>query len=259
MAGSQAEIKEVKNAYEAYDRVMAFDPYSVDDFLEAHRLMTEGLVGKAGRFRIGARPQFVAGLVAELFAWAKTSELHPVLKSAILHYEIEIIHPFADGNGRMARLWQTLVLTKWKPLFAWLPMESVLHQNRSLYHLAIQSSQQANDSGSFIEFTLSALYDTILAQEKRQVEHQVKHQVEQQLHLSDNQVATLRSLENTSLSRKDTFAALGLKGDSRSFKRHMGPLLTHGLIEMTMPDKPNSKLQRYRLTEEGKKRVEAFP
>ena len=98
-----------------------------------------------------------------MFGWAKESELHPVLKSAILHYEIETIHPFADGNGRMGRLWQTLLLAKWNDIFAWIPMESVLYQNRPGYYQAIENARQANDSGVFIEFTLSSLYDIIAA------------------------------------------------------------------------------------------------
>lgn len=124
VAGKQAESKEVKNAYEAYDKIMTFNPYSIKDFLKAHRLITDGLVAESGKFRsgdigvfdgdvaihVGARPQFVPGLMDELFGWANRSELHPVLKSAILHDEIETIHPFSDGNGRMGRLWQTLLL-----------------------------------------------------------------------------------------------------------------------------------------------------
>ena len=142
VAGKQTEIKEVKNAYEAYDKIMTFDPYGIKDFITAHKLMTQELLPESGRFRdgdvgvfdgdvvvhLGARPQFVPQLMRDLFGWAKNSELHPVLKSAILHYEIEIIHPFADGNGRKGRLWQTLTLAKWNPLFAWIPMESVLYQ-----------------------------------------------------------------------------------------------------------------------------------
>jgi Fic family protein len=117
VAGKQTEIKEVKNAYEAYDQIMTFNPYSVADFLRAHELMTQGLVKEAGKFRsgdvgvfdgdvvvhMGARPQYVPQLIDDLFIWANGSELHPVLKSVIVHCEIETIHPFADGNGRMGK------------------------------------------------------------------------------------------------------------------------------------------------------------
>lgn len=262
VAGKQTEIKEVKNAYEAYDKIMTFDPYAIGDFLKAHQLMTDGLIKESGKFRggdvgvfdsdvaihIGARPQYVPQLMEELFGWAKESELHPVLKSAILHYEIETIHPFADGNGRMGRLWQTLILAKWNDIFAWIPMESVLYQNRPEYYQAIENARQANDSGVFIEFTLSSLYDIIAAQEKHQVRHEEKHQVQ----LSDTQIEVLKALKKTTLSRKEIFAAIGMNGDSRSFKRHIEPLLADGFIEMTVPDKPNSRLQKYRLTDSGK-------
>jgi Fic family protein len=180
VAGKQAEIKEVKNAYEAYDKIMTFDPYSIADFLKAHKLMTQGLIEEVGNFRsgdvgvfdgavaihIGARPQFVLQLMEELFAWARVSELHPVLKSAILHYEIETIHPFTDGNGRIGRLWQTLILAKWNDIFAWIPMELVLYQNRPQYYAAIAEARKANDSGVFIEFTLSAIYEILQDSER---------------------------------------------------------------------------------------------
>lgn len=262
VAGKQTEIKEVKNAYEAYDKIMTFDPYAIGDFLKAHQLMTDGLVKESGKFRrgevgvfdgdvavhMGARPQFVPQLMEELFGWAKESELHPVLKSAILHYEIETIHPFADGNGRMGRLWQTLLLAQWNDIFAWIPMESVLYQNRPQYYQAIENARHANDSGVFIEFTLSALYDIIAAQEKHQVRHEDKHQVQ----LSDTQIEVLKALEDITLSRKEIFATIGMNSDSRSFKRHIEPLLADGFIEMTVPDKLNSRLQKYRLTDSGK-------
>jgi Fic family protein len=262
IAGKQMEIKEVKNAYEAYDKIMTFNPYAIKDFLKAHKLMTQGLEKEAGKFRsgdvgvfdgdvvvhIGARPQFVPQLMEDLFAWAKMSELHPVLKSAILHYEIETVHPFADGNGRMGRLWQTLLLAKWNAIFAWIPMESVLYQNRSLYYKAIEAAHQANDSGVFIEFTLSAIYEMIVEQVKHQDKHQDKHQVE----LTDTQIAVLKSFNNKTLSRKEIFAAIGMNSDSRSFKRHIELLLEAELIERTVPDKLNSRLQKYRLTDSGK-------
>jgi Fic family protein len=244
---------------------MTFDPYAVKDFLEAHKLMTDGLVKEAGKFRsgdvgvfdgdvavhIGARPQFVPQLIEDLLCWAKESDLHPVLKSAILYYEIETIHPFEDGNGRMGRLWQTLILAKWNAIFAWIPMESVLYQNKPQYYQAIEDARKADDSGTFIEFILSALYEIISMQEKHQVEHEVKHQVD----LSDIQIVVLRSLGYKSMSRKEIFTVIDMNGDSRSFKRHIEPIIVYGLVEMTVPDKPNSRLQRYRLTSGGKELI----
>jgi Fic family protein len=103
-------------------------------------------------------------LIEELFAWAKTTELHPVLQSAIVHCEIETIHPFADGNGRMGRLWQTLILAKWNEVCAWIPMESLVYEKRPQYYDALQEAQRSNDSRGFIEFTLSAILDAVEAQ-----------------------------------------------------------------------------------------------
>jgi Fic family protein len=268
VAGKQAEIREVKNAYEAYDKIMALEPYAVGGFLKAHKLMADGLVKESGKFRsgdvgvfdgdvpvhIGARPQFVPGLIRDLFVWASESELHSVLKSAILHYEIETIHPFADGNGRMGRLWQTLLLAKWNAIFAWIPMESVMFEKRPQYYEAIQAARKADDSGVFIEFTLSAVLDAITDQEKRQVKHEDKHKA----NLTVTQIDVMKLLDGKILSRKEIFAAIGMNGDSRSFKRHIEPLLEAELIEMTVPDKPNSRMQKYRLTENGETRLEDY-
>lgn len=270
VAGKQTEIKEVKNAYEAYDKIMTFDPYSVGDFLKAHKLMTEGLLEESGRFRsedvgvfagdvavhIGARPQFVPDLIKDLFDWAKESELHPVLKSAIMHYEIEIIHPFADGNGRMGRLWQTLLLAKWNEVFAWIPMELILYQNRPKYYRAFEDARSVNDSGAFIEFTLSAVLNSIIDQEQHQVEHQDRHEEKRQVELTVTQRNVLNALEDGTLSRKEIFEKIGISGDARAFKRHIGPLMSRGFIKMTVPDKPNSKMQRYRLTDSGRAAIQ---
>jgi len=237
------------------------------DFLKAHKLMTDGLLKESGMFRggnvgvfdgdtvvhVGARPQFVPQLVEELFAWAKNAELHPVLKSAIVHCEIETIHPFADGNGRMGRLWQTLILAKWNEVFAWVPMESLVYEKRQGYYDALQKAQRSNDSGGFVEFILFAILEAVTEQAKQQEKHKDehidKHIVEP---LSGTMVSVLKALEPGSLSRRDIFAAIGMKNDFRAFKRNVEPLLEGGLIEMTVPDKPSSKLQKYRLTEKGK-------
>jgi len=198
---------------------------------------------------VGARPQFVPQLIKELFEWAKSTELHSVLKSAIVHCEIETIHPFADGNGRMGLLWQTLILAKWNEIFAWIPMESLVYEKRSQYYDALQAAQKKNDSSEFIEFTLSAILETVEAQEKHKEEHIDKHIVEQ---LSSTMISVLKALEHKSLSRKEIFDEIGMKNDFRAFKRNVEPLISDGFIEMTVPDKPSSKLQKYRLTDTGK-------
>ncbi|MFT4258209.1 Fic family protein [Microbacterium sp.] len=173
--GRPADIREVENARDAYDRLLSFDPYDVADFLTAHTLLTQGLIEEVGRFRagdvavfegdaqvhIGARPQFVPELIGGLFDWARTTNLHPVLLSAIVHCEIETVHPFADGNGRIGRLWQTLILARWNDSFAALPMESVVFQRRPEYYQSLRTAQLDNDATGFIEFSLDAILGAI--------------------------------------------------------------------------------------------------
>jgi len=262
VAGKQVEIKEVKNAFEAYDKIMTFDPYDVQAFLHAHKLMTDGLLKESGKFHsgdvgvfddekvvhVGARPQFVPQLIEELLIWAKETELHPLLKSAVVHCEIETIHPFADGNGRMGRLWQTLILAKWNEIFAWIPMESLFFEKRPQYYEALQSAQKQNNSSEFIEFALSAILETIEAQAKYQESPKDAYA---NTPLTDTMVLVLKALETKSLSRNEIFDAIGKKNDYRAFKRNVEPLLFAGLIEMTVPDKPNSKSQKYRITDKG--------
>jgi Fic family protein len=175
VSGKHEEIKEVKNAYAAYERILSFNPYSVNDLLQAHKLMTSGLIKESGKLRSGdvgvyngttlihpgARPQFVLQLIEDLFEWAKNSDLHPLVKSSIMHFEIEWIHPFSDGNGRIGRLWQTLLLSKWNEMFAWMPLETVIYENQSKYYEALGKGQTQNDSGIFIEFILESLLKTL--------------------------------------------------------------------------------------------------
>lgn len=171
------DIAEVKNAYEIYERLDELDPYSVDDLLMAHGIMTRGLVEESGVFRtrpvgvgdseghvlhFGTLPQYVPNLVMELLDWAKTSEVHMLIRSCVFHYELELIHPFADGNGRMGRLWHTLLLSKWNPAFAWLPVESIIHDRQQAYYDAINASNNAGESTVFIEFMLSAIKASLI-------------------------------------------------------------------------------------------------
>ena len=171
------DIAEVKNAYEIYERLDELDPYSVDDLLTAHGIMTRGLVEESGMFRtrpvgvvdseghvlhFGTLPQYVPDLVMELLEWAKTSEVHMLIRSCVFHYELELIHPFADGNGRVGRLWHTLLLSKWNPVFAWLPVESIIHDRQQEYYDAINASNDAGESTIFIGFMLSAIKASLM-------------------------------------------------------------------------------------------------
>lgn len=171
------DIAEVKNAYEIYERLDELDPYSVDDLLTAHGIMTRGLVEESGIFRtrpvgvvdseghvlhFGTLPQYVPDLVMELLDWVRTSEVHMLIRSCVFHYELELIHPFADGNGRVGRLWHTLLLSKWNPAFAWLPVESITHDRQQEYYAAINASNDAGESTMFIEFMLSAIKASLI-------------------------------------------------------------------------------------------------
>ena len=171
------DIAEVKNAYEIYERLDELDPYSAYDLLTAHGIMTRGLVEESGMFRtrpvgvvdreghvlhFGTLPQYVPDLVMELLDWTKTTEVHMLIRSCVFHYELELIHPFADGNGRVGRLWHTLLLSKWNPAFAWLPVESIIHDRQQEYYDAINTSNDAGESTVFIEFMLSAIKASLM-------------------------------------------------------------------------------------------------
>lgn len=171
------DIAEVKNAYEIYERLDELDPYSIDDLLTAHGIMTRGLVEESGCFRsrpvgvvdgqgkilhFGTLPDYVPGLVKELLDWVKDSDVHMLIRSCVFHYELELIHPFADGNGRVGRLWHTLLLSKWNPAFAWLPVESMIHANQCEYYEAINASNAAGSSTAFIEFMLSIIKASLI-------------------------------------------------------------------------------------------------
>ena len=171
------DIAEVKNAYEIYEMMDSLNPYSVDDLLSAHGVMTRGLVEESGYFRsrpvgvvdkqgnilhFGTLPDYVPGLVTELLEWVRDSDFHMLIKSCVFHYELELIHPFADGNGRIGRLWHTLLLTQWKPMFAWLPVESIIHDRQDEYYQAINRSNNEAESTVFIEFMLSAIKEALM-------------------------------------------------------------------------------------------------
>ena len=171
------DIAEVKNAYEIYEMMDSLNPYSVDDLLNAHAVMTRGLTEESGCFRsgpvgvvdkqgnilhFGTLPDYAPGLTMELLEWIKDSSILMLIKSCVFHYELEVIHPFADGNGRIGRLWHTLLLTQWKPMFAWLPVESIIHDRQNEYYAAINRSNYEGESTAFIDFMLSAIQEALI-------------------------------------------------------------------------------------------------
>lgn len=168
------EVQEIKNAITAYQLLDELNPNKVDDLLKAHLTMEAGLLDDAGRFRakgVGvasgedivhyAPPaERVPYLIRDLFDWLEKTEEHPLIKSAVFHYEFEFIHPFSDGNGRTGRLWQTLILSKWRPVFKNLPIENIVYKYRKEYYEAIAVSGGKNGCTPFIEFILGVIDET---------------------------------------------------------------------------------------------------
>jgi Fic family protein len=171
VAGPKKDILEVKNAITAYDELLECNPYAEKDLLRQHSLLMSGLVANAGKYRsagvgvfdgkvpIHVAPPFqrVPELMSQLLHWTKNAKLPQVVKSCIFHYEFEFIHPFSDGNGRMGRMWQTLLLYQENPVFAWLPVESIIAHNQEEYYRAIRRSTHHNNSGIFAQFMLLAI------------------------------------------------------------------------------------------------------
>lgn len=174
--GPPKDIREVKNAHSAYELIADLDPYSLEDLLRAHRVMMEGLVDQSGCFRsanvgvfdgdalihAGTSAHYVAQVMADLFDWFASTDLHPLLASCVFHYEFEFVHPFSDGNGRTGRLWHTLLLARWRPVLAWLPVESVICKRQQGYYAALSQSNAAGSSEIFVEFMLEVIRDALL-------------------------------------------------------------------------------------------------
>lgn len=255
--GSPREIQEVRNAIGCYDGLPAWRSDSIGDFLAAHGVMMRALVDRAGVFRSsgvgiyrGAQlvhmappAERVEHLVNDLFTWLRTTDHHPLIASSILHYEIEFIHPFADGNGRMGRLWQSLALSAWHKELAWLPVESVVSQRQEAYYNALGESDKLADSHPFVEFILTAIRDTLAA---ASLTDQVGDQV------GDQVKALLRCLKGgRAVTAAELMMRLDLRHKPTFRKNYLNPALAVGLVEMTEPASPRSPTQRYRLVLPG--------
>ena len=252
--GEQKEIQEVKNAYMAYEKLSEINPYSMESLKEFHGIMTKYLVDEAGQFRKGeegvfngdvcifvAPPaRFVPDLMAELFDWMEKNHktVHPLILSAVFHYEFVFIHPFADGNGRMARLWHTALLSAWKPVFEYIPIESQIEKFQNEYYEAIAKCHTEGASTSFIVFMLEQI-DKILDDVSEQANQNVDQLSEYVKRLMD---VMEYDVPYTALTLMNE---LGLKSRTSFRENYLVPALELNLIKMTIPDKPNSKNQRY--------------
>ncbi|RMH83081.1 Fic family protein [Pseudomonas sp. AOB-7] len=250
--GLPREIQEVRNAFAAYEAMPGWQPHSQADLLAAHGLLMQGLIDDAGRYRQGgvgiyregrllhmAPPASrVASLMQDLLRWLGASDWHPLIASCVFHYEFEFIHPFADGNGRMGRLWQTLILSQWRPVLAYLPVETVIRDQQEAYYAALAAADQAAEATPFVEFMLAALRQALVeAGQSDQVTDQVTDQVARLLQALPAGMALKSSelMQRLGLSHRPTFT-----------QNYLKPALAAGLIEMTDPASPRSPAQQYR-------------
>lgn len=170
------ELQEARNALAAYEQLPLWRGTSETDLLAAHRVLMLGLLDHPGSYRSGGVGVFegdkvihmapphsqVHRLMGDLLRWLETTDAHPLIASSVFHYEFEFIHPFSDGNGRMGRLWQTLLLSHWNPVFAWLPVESLVHQQQAAYYQAIRESTKETDCAAFIRFMLGCVHEAVV-------------------------------------------------------------------------------------------------
>lgn len=255
--GEQKEIQEVKNAYNAYEWLSTIDPYSIKDLKQLHGIMTNYIVEESGDFRRGEEGVFHGGqciftappaqlvprLMDNLFHWMKQAQdsVHPLILSSVFHYEFVFIHPFSDGNGRMARLWHTAILSKWRPIFEYIPIESQIEKLQEEYYNVIARCHTDGESTAFIRFMLSQI-DKILDE----ISVQVGEDHEQ---LSEYIKNLLKVMEyDIPYTGRTLMEKLGLKSKEGFRRNYLRPAMDKNLICMTIPDKPNSRNQRYRKT-----------
>ena len=252
--GEQKEIQEVKNAYAAYEKLAEINPYSINDLKRYHGIMARYLVDGAGEFRISEEGVFsgehcifmappaklVPNLMAELFEWMKFAkdDIHPLILSSVFHYEFVFIHPFTDGNGRMARLWHTAMLAKWKPILEYIPIESQIEKFQEEYYNAISKCHVEGASTSFIEFMLSQI-DKVLDEVAMQISdenEQLPEQIQNLLNVMEYDVA---------YTSKALMEKLGLKSKEGFRRNYLVPAIELKLIRMTIPEQPRNRKQRY--------------
>ncbi|MDI6453776.1 Fic family protein [Peloplasma aerotolerans] len=250
--GPQKDILEVQNAINVYERLQDINPYAQKDLLKYHKILMTSLVSDAGSYRKGQVGVFddekaifmappadrVPALMNNLYDYLNHYDENILIKSCVFHYEFEFIHPFSDGNGRMGRLFQTCLLAKEEELFYYLPVESIIKKKQQSYYDAISRSNQVGTSTVFIEFMLDAIIETM--------NDTLKQSNIEKGSLSIQAKKLLTVLEEgipyTTIELMDR---VGIKSRASFKKNYLDPLLQSGMIEMTLPEKPKSRNQRY--------------
>jgi Fic family protein len=254
--GLPREIQEVRNAFAAYEQLPNWQPYNDKHVLAAQDQLMLGLVDDAGQWRhagvgiyrdqqlmhMAPPPSQVARLMEDLLAWLKTMPVHPLVASCVFHYEFEFIHPFSDGNGRMGRLWQTLILSQWKPELAYLPVETVIRHQQAEYYAALSAADKASDATGFVEYMLKALLSAM----QEVVEAPSQHQVGTKSELTVEQSYVLAIFKGE-MTLMALMKEVNRSDRSKFRSQVLNPLMDAGLVEPTIPDKPTSSKQKYRL------------
>lgn len=254
VVGERKEIQEVKNAYAVYEQFSEINPYSMEDLKRFHGIMTKYVVEESGEFRYGEEGVFngdqcifmapparlIPQLMSDLFDWMEEAKnsVHPLILGSVFHYEFVFIHPFTDGNGRMARLWHSVILSKWKPIFEYIPIESQIEKFQEQYYDAIAKCYVDGESTAFIEFMLEQI-DRILDDISVQISEdneQLTEYIKRLLSVMDYDIP---------YTGKTLMEKLGLKSREGFRRNYLRPAIDMNLIRMTIPDKPTSRNQRY--------------
>lgn len=242
--GAPNEIKEVKNAVDAYELLFELNPFKEKDLLRAHKLMMSDLVRENGRFRSGGVGVFgeqglvhlappairVPSLIGDLLHWAKTTKTHPLICSCVFHYEFEFIHPFADGNGRMGRMWQTLLLMQWNPIFAWIPVETIVKEHQQEYYNAIALCDKQGESTSFVSFMLRCLYSALQDFQKSDTESSTEGGTEKTVDKIIQLIKVNPQITSRAIAQKLSMAHSGVA-------KHLRNMQNSGIIRRVGPQK----------------------
>ena len=254
--GPKKDILEVQNAYEAYSLLGSFNPYDMKEFLRIHGILTKDVAEETGKFRskgegvfsgdvcifVAPPPEMVPENMANLFDWLNRTVdiVEPLISSCIFHYEMVFVHPFADGNGRMARLWQTALLGRWRPIFYWIPIENRIEMAQQEYYEVIDKCNHVGNSDAFILFMLRVINSSLEDVEYalKTAEEILPPSVSRLIKIMDNEVW---------YSSQELMDLLNLHSRSMFLTHYLKPAISRDFIEMKYPDSPRSRYQRYKL------------